>query len=154
MGSIEPVELLLRLGCAALLGAVLGLDRELRGKPMGLRTLTLISMGSALFTLTALELVAIDGDPDNTGRILQGVIAGIGVVGVGVILHQGRTLRLATTGACVWLIGGVGIASGLGLYLLAAATTAITLLVLVLFGFLERHVIGDDAGGAQTPPDD
>lgn len=141
MGSIQPLDLLLRLGVAALLGAMLGIERELRGKPMGMRTLTLISVGSTVFTLIAVELLASDGDPSNTGRILQGVISGIGVVGVAVILHQGPVLRLATTGACVWMIGGVGIACGLGLYLLATSATILTIVVLWLFGVFERQVL-------------
>jgi putative Mg2+ transporter-C (MgtC) family protein len=153
MGSMDPVEVGLRLGSAVLLGALLGLDRELRGKPMGLRTLTIISLGSAVFTLTALELEAIISEPSNIGRILQGIIAGIGVVGVGVILHQGRTIRLATTGACIWLVGGVGIACGLGLYFLAAAATGLTIIALILFGLIERGMLASDHRGQSRAPD-
>lgn len=110
MVPIEWRELLLRLGIAALLGAIVGLDRELRHKPTELRTVTSVSIGAALFTLLALQMASVTAaagyDPTgDIGRILQGLVSGIGILGAGVFLHRGRTVRLATTGASVWLAG-------------------------------------------------
>jgi len=115
MISLEWHELLLRLGVAAFLGAIVGLDRQLRHKPTGLRT-ALISVGSALLTLVALEMSAVTAregydSAGDVGRLLQGLVSGIGILGAGVFLHQGSTTRHATTGASVWLAGIVGIAS-------------------------------------------
>ena len=146
MAPIEWQELLLRLGVAALLGAVVGLDRELRHKPTGLRTVTLVSIGAALFTLLALQMASVTAaagyDPTgDIGRILQGLVSGIGILGAGVFLHRGGTVQLATTGASVWLAGAVGVAAGLGLYILAVAATALAILVLVGFGAIERRFL-------------
>src|SRR5512134_3594810 len=150
-------ELLLRLGVAALLGAVVGLDRELRHKPTGLRTVTLVSIGAALFTLLALQMAPVtaaagDDPTGDIGRILQGLVSGIGILGAGIFLHAGGTVRLATTGASVWLAGAIGVAAGLGLYVLAVAATALAILVLVGFGSIERRFLEPHQSSA--PPGD
>ena len=91
-----------------LLGAIVGVDRELQRKPTGLRTVTLVSIGAALFTLLALQMASVTAaagyDPTgDIGRILQGLVSGIGILGAGVFLHRGGTVRLATTApACGW----------------------------------------------------
>jgi putative Mg2+ transporter-C (MgtC) family protein len=150
-------ELLLRLGVAALMGAAVGLDRELRHKPTGLRTVTLVAVGAALFTLAALQMASetagagYDSSGD-IGRILQGPVSGIGILGAGVFLHRGGTVRLATTGASVWLAGAIGVAAGLGLYVLAVAATALAILVLVGFGSIERRFLEPHRSSA--PPGD
>lgn len=141
MGVIEPTTLALRLGVAALCAGIVGLERELRNKPAGLRTIMLVGIGSCVFALIAVEIGqgqeleghAISGD---VGRILQGAIGGIGVLGAGVFLHRPSGIGLATTGASVWLIGGVGLASGLGLYVLAGAATVLALVVLEVLAFI------------------
>ena len=147
MGAIEPVELLLRLGAAALCGGVIGLERELRRKPTGLRTMMLVAIGTAVFTLIAVEVTLMSGSGryDTTGdlgRILQGIIAGLGMLGAGLFLHRDATVRLATSGAGVWLAGAVGIACGLGLYLLAGVATGLALVVLAGIGAAERRLPG------------
>lgn len=149
---VSQHELVLRLLAAAGLGGLIGLDREFGGKPMGLRTLILVSLGSALMTLLAMELAVTSGrdlalnDVDPT-RIIQGVISGVGLIGVGALLQRERRLRGATTGASVWLVGGIGIACALGYYTAAAVATAIGLFVLVGLGLIERwtrRTFGDD----------
>jgi putative Mg2+ transporter-C (MgtC) family protein len=157
MDPMEWRELLLRLGVAAFLGAIVGLDRQLRHKPTGLRTVTLVSVGAALFTLIALQMAAVTArqgydSTGDVGRLLQGLVSGIGILGAGVFLHQGSTVRHATTGASVWLAGAVGIASGFGLYILATAATALAILVLVGFGTIERRFLESHASSA--PPGD
>jgi putative Mg2+ transporter-C (MgtC) family protein len=120
-------ELLLRLGVAALMGAAVGLDRELRHEPTGLRTVTLVAVGAASFTLVALQMASettgagYDSSGD-IGRILQGLVSGIGILGAGVFLHRGGTVRLATTRASVWLAGAIGVAAGLAPPLKATLT--------------------------------
>lgn len=148
-GKMVPIglqELLLRLGVAALMGAVVGLDRELRHKPTGLRTVTLVAIGAALFTLVAVQMASVTAGAgyDSTGdigRILQGLVSGIGNSRAGVFLHRGGTLRLATTGASVWLAGAIGVAARLGLYVLAVGATTLAILVLVGFGSIERRFL-------------
>jgi putative Mg2+ transporter-C (MgtC) family protein len=157
MDPMEWRELLLRLGVAAFLGAIVGLDRQLRHKPTGLRTVTLVSVGAALFTLIALQMATVTArqgydSAGDVGRLLQGLVSGIGILGAGVFLHQGSTIRHATTGASVWLAGAVGIASGFGLYILATVATALAILVLVGFGTIERRFLEPHASSA--PPGD
>lgn len=152
MTYVSQHELVLRLLAAAVLGGLIGLDRELGGKPMGLRTLILISLGSALMTLLAMELALVAGQRGDLGeidptRIIQGVISGVGLIGVGALLQRERRLRGATTGASVWLVGGIGIACALGFYVAAAVATGIGLFVLVGLGLIERWTrrrFGDD----------
>lgn len=152
MVYVTPSELVLRLLAAATLGGLIGLDRELGHKPMGLRTLILVSLGSALMTLLAMELALVSArdlqlnDVDPT-RIIQGIISGVGLIGVGALLQRERRLRGATTGASVWLVGGIGIACALGYYVAAAIATGIGLFVLVGLGLIERwtrRTFGDD----------
>jgi putative Mg2+ transporter-C (MgtC) family protein len=161
MGSQMTVmdwqELLLRLMAAGLLGAIVGLDRQLRRKPTGLRTVTLISIGAALMTLLALQMAAVTASQGynsagDIGRVLQGLVAGIGVLGAGVFLHREGTVYLATTGATIWLAGGIGIASGLGLYLLATAATGLAILMLAGFATVERRLLGRRSDDRQPSP--
>ncbi|MBK8175403.1 MAG: MgtC/SapB family protein [Rhodospirillales bacterium] len=145
-------DLLLRLGVAAGCGAVLGIDRELRGKPIGLRTVSLVSVGAALFIIAGLETIAAaEGRGYNAsgdiGRMIQGVTSGMGVLAAGAFLHRSRTIRFATTGAAVWLSGGIGVAAGLGQFRLVGAATLLALFVLVVLGGIERHT-----QGSQPPP--
>jgi putative Mg2+ transporter-C (MgtC) family protein len=155
MGTIEPVDLLLRLGAASLCGGLIGVERELRRKPAGLRTMMLVAVASAVFALIAVEVARTPGGGydagGDVGRILQGVVAGLGMLGAGLFLHHDTTVRLATSGAGVWLAGAAGIACGLGLLLLAAVATGVALFVLAGVGWIERRVpsrkhIGPGAG--------
>ena len=152
MTYISLGEMVVRLVAAAVLGGLIGLDRELGNKTMGLRTLILVATGSALLTLLAMDL-AMTGVRDlglreiDPTRIIQGIISGIGLIGVGALLQRQHRLRGATTGASVWLVGGIGIACALGLYVAAAVATAIGLVVLVGLGLLEKwthRTFGDD----------
>ncbi|HYN39210.1 MAG TPA: MgtC/SapB family protein [Rhodospirillales bacterium] len=145
MGTLEPVDLLLRLVATVLCGGLIGLERELRRKPAGLRTMMLVAVGSSVFALIALEVTRIPGGYDSggdMGRILQGVVAGLGMLGAGLFLHRDTTVRLATSGAGVWLAGAAGMACGLGLFLLASLATGLALLVLAGIGWAERHLPG------------
>lgn len=118
---------------AALLGAVIGLEREWSGKPAGLRTIVLVSAGAALFTIISYEITSHDvfGVTD-TSRIASNIVTGIGFLGAGIIFQGRNNVHGLTTAATVWTGAAIGMAAGVGNYNLAIVTTAIVLIVLVL----------------------
>jgi len=141
-----------RILAAALCGAVLGLDRNIHGKPAGLRTHALVALGAAAFTDGSLALAG--GDPAGAIRAVQGIVTGIGFLGAGVILHPaGRNgTKGLTTAAVVWVAAAAGTACGAGLYLLAGVTTVMVLVVVTVGGWMEKRIdrlIRRDANGRQ-----
>jgi putative Mg2+ transporter-C (MgtC) family protein len=133
---MPPVDLTLRLLLAAGLGAAVGLEREYRQKPAGLRTNILIAVGSALFTTISITIAREGGTPD---RVAAQVVTGIGFLGAGAILRSGRSVHGMTTAATIWVNAAVGMAAGAGAYAMAALATAITLAVLSLLPPVERY---------------
>ena len=124
------LEMVLRLLLAAALGAVIGYQRERAGKQAGLRTHILISSGAALIALVSIYGFGSDSDP---ARVAAGVVVGVGFLGAGVILHrEGGIVAGLTTAATIWVMAGIGLAAGVGLYVVAAVATAIVLGVLVM----------------------
>ncbi|HEX5387660.1 MAG TPA: MgtC/SapB family protein [Gemmatimonadales bacterium] len=149
-------EIALRLGAAVVVGSAIGLNRDLREKPAGLRTHALVTMGAALVTLTAYGLAEASGrsDPEPASRAMQGVITGIGFLGAGVILRPegGRTVRGLTTAASIWLAAALGIACGAGLWPAVLIATALMLLVLIGGRPVERFLhraLGRDKSGRE-----
>jgi putative Mg2+ transporter-C (MgtC) family protein len=136
MKSLAYIDVFLRLGAAVLAGAIIGFDREIRDKPAGLRTLTLVSLGSAVFVLAALD----GGTADSTSRVIQGIITGVGFLGAGTIIHgrDERSVRGLTTAASVWLAAAIGIACAMANWALVLAGSVFGLLVLALEGFEAR----------------
>lgn len=132
--SIE-LQVVLRILLAAGLGAAIGYQREKAGKAAGLRTHILICVGAALFTVASLYGF---GPTSDASRVAAGVVAGIGFIGAGAIIHRGAGDIVAglTTAATIWAVAAIGLAAGAGLYLVAGVTTAITLVIL----FLPRHI--------------
>jgi putative Mg2+ transporter-C (MgtC) family protein len=124
----------LRLVLAALLGAVLGVEREWHYRTAGLRTNTLIALGSALYTIISIQMVAPGGDAT---RIPSTVVNGIGFLGGGAILRTNGTIRGLTTAATIWVNAAVGMAAGAGHYALAVSGTVTALLVLTLLKQVE-----------------
>lgn len=119
-----------KLLLAAFLGGIIGLERELRGKPAGLRTNMLIAMGSALFTTISMQM-AVNADPT---RIAAQVVTGIGFIGAGVILREHGAVTGLTTAATIFVVAAIGVAVGAGLWwpsVVAAAIVLVTLLALV-----------------------
>jgi putative Mg2+ transporter-C (MgtC) family protein len=131
-----PLDLVWRLLLAAGLGAALGLEREYRQKPAGLRTNILIAIGSALFTILSISMTAGSGD---TSRVAGQIVTGIGFLGGGAILRNRDTVHGMTTAATIWVNAAIGIACGIGQYQLAAATTVLTLVVLVVLPPIETY---------------
>lgn len=125
------LEVGLRLLLGAVLGAVIGFERERSQKPAGLRTHILICMGSALFT--AVSIYGFSGAVDPA-RIAAGVVTGIGFIGAGVIFRgmKGDKVVGITTAASVWITAVIGIAAGCGMYIIAVIATAISVLVLFI----------------------
>jgi len=132
-----------RLALAALLGGVLGLNREMALKPAGMRTHALVALGAALATITGLELTASPTeDASAPGRIIQGLVAGIGFIGSGVILHRrdNHTVEGLTTAASIWVIAAVGVAVGAGLWRASTIVVLIALLLLAVGNQVDRLV--------------
>jgi putative Mg2+ transporter-C (MgtC) family protein len=139
MPAVSDVELVLRLVLAALLGATIGFERELRQKSAGLRTNTLIGLGAALFTLMSIELAGGESGADPT-RIAAQIVTGIGFLGAGAILRTGASVHGLTTAATVWVNAAVGVAAGGGRYVLAITATGITLVALLALTRLENLI--------------
>ena len=126
MDAGDQLEIVTHLLLAAALGALMGLERELRGMPAGVRTIALVTMGAALFT----ELSGLVGSED---RIAAGIVTGIGFLGAGVIFREGYTVKGITTAATIWSAAAVGMAVGRELYLVAV------LGALIVFALLESR---------------
>jgi putative Mg2+ transporter-C (MgtC) family protein len=138
---VSPLQIIIRLVAATLLGSALGFDRELRGKPAGMRTHALVALGAALVTISAIELVGPSPlDRGAVTRAIQGIITGIGFLGGGAILRarDSDDVRGLTTAASIWLVSALGIACGGGFWLAALVSAVLALLVLVLGTKLER----------------
>ena len=121
---------------AAGLGAVIGLEREYRRKPAGLRTNILIALGSAMFTIISIQLGHGGGTPD---RIAAQVVTGMGFLGGGAILRSGNSVHGMTTAATIWVNAAIGMAAGAGEYALAAVVAVITLVVLAVLPPIETY---------------
>jgi putative Mg2+ transporter-C (MgtC) family protein len=143
---IGPGQILVRLVVATLVGTVLGLNREIHGKPAGMRTHALVALGASLITLISLELATSDMHVDGAAvlRVIQGVMAGIGFLGGGVILRDDshQSVHGLTTAASIWVVASLGIACGAGQWLTALMALALTLMVLVLLGRIEKTCVG------------
>jgi len=129
------VVVVIRVLAAVLLGAIVGIERERAGKPAGLRTHMLVSLG------TAVVVMACSGagmNPDGLSRVIQGIVTGIGFIGAGTILklNEQREIQGLTTAAGLWMTAAIGVAVGLGVLGIAVIGTLVTLLILAL-----EHVI-------------
>ncbi len=129
---------ILRLLAALLVGGLIGAERERHRKAVGLRTLILISVGSALFTMLSMRIAGINAtDPS---RIASNIVVGVGFLGAGVILEDKGRITGLTTAATIWFSAALGMACGAGEFGLAGFTTLIALLVLLLFTRIERSL--------------
>lgn len=136
---ITPYTVSVRLAISFILGAIIGVERQFRRRDAGMRTFTLICMGSAGAMLVSIWIPQsypdfLNGDP---GRIAAQVLTGIGFLGAGAIIQSHGSVRGLTTAACIWVIAVIGLAVGAGMYLTACITTGCTLFVLVSLEQLE-----------------
>ena len=139
----EQLVMIFRIFLAATLGGVVGYEREMHNRWAGFRTHILVCVGACLIMVTSIHLSRvyagsgfINADP---GRLAAQVVSGIGFLGAGTILHSSSQVRGLTTAANLWMIAGVGLAVGSGLYLPAIVTTALAYVVLEYFGVLETR---------------
>ena len=132
---VEYQEILLRLVLATLAGGLIGLEREVVHKPAGIRTHMLVSLGSALFVLVTVETL-----PLEAGRIIAGIATGIGFLGAGTIFRSKSEVHGLTTAASIWTVSAVGLAIGLGYYLMTIIAVILVLIILQLnkFEFFKR----------------
>jgi putative Mg2+ transporter-C (MgtC) family protein len=131
-----PDHLLLSVLLAALVGGLIGLEREYHDKTAGLRTMILVATGSALFTI----LSQVIGGAIDPARIAAALVSGIGFLGAGAIIKAGMNIRGLTTAATIWLVASLGMGMGAGQYALTFAVTFFVLLVLWILPFLERRI--------------
>lgn len=145
----QLIRITVRLTVAAVLGGLVGLNRELRGKPAGLRTHMLVAVGAALFVVASLNESMQIAD---VSRVVQGVAAGIGFLGAGAILKIGeeRQIRGLTTAASIWMTAAIGVAAGLGQGGLAVVAALITWLILGVLTAVERRISGSDEHPAES----
>jgi len=140
MDLLLPGELAIRMGAAVVVGGVIGLERQRKHRPAGLRTMILISLGSAAFMTVAHDVVAMAGEGTIPGgsasgaadvsRALQGLIGGIGFLGAGAVIQNKHAVHGLTTAAAVWVTAAMGAACGLGLYSTALIATGFALFTL------------------------
>lgn len=137
-------EIVFKLTLACILGGLIGLERESLNRPAGLRTYTLVCVGSALAMIVSLDMYFeyyknVNADP---GRIAAQVVSGIGFLGAGTIMREGATVRGLTTAAGLWVVACIGLAVGAGLYAPAIATTILILFILIYFIRIEERFTG------------
>lgn len=138
-----------RLGVALVCGAVVGMEREYRGKAAGLRTNVLICMGACLFTMVSLLSAKLFGGPNvDPGRIAAQIVSGIGFLGAGAILRSGFSVQGLTTAATIWFVAGIGMVIGIGFPLLGLGASVAALFVLVGLQGIDRLIPG------KPPPED
>ena len=158
--NVSDVEMLLRAVFAIVGAGALGWERERYGKPAGLRTQMMVGLGSAMFTMVSLRLYL---DSLHAGvssqfdllRIIAGIIGGIGFLGAGTIIQARGSVKGITTASTIWVVGAFGIACGLGYYSLAGMNLLLALLVLSVFGRLERRFLRsplDPPSSAEASP--
>lgn len=135
--DILRLALVAQVGLATVLGGAIGLERELGGKPAGLRTNILICIGSVLYTHLSIAMVGGTSDPT---RVAGQIVTGVGFIGAGTILHARGAVVGLTSAATIWVVAAIGVALGSGYYLEGIATTLVVLVVLAGLGRVEKLV--------------
>ncbi len=131
-----------QLSCALLAGAILGLDREVRRRRVGVRTYMMVSLGAAIFTIVSVEMaedMVAAGLSSDPSRVIQGLIGGLGFLGAGAIIQGDKSVGGMVTAAGLWVSGAVGLAAGLGYFLLSLTAAALAAVVLWMSRFLEHR---------------
>jgi len=139
-----------KLLLAALLGAIIGLEREIHGRPAGFRTHLLVSLGACLFVITSIHFYTVFGNFSGTqpvgvdpGRVAAQVVAGIGFLGAGAIIREKYSVRGLTTAACLWIAAAIGVACGVGLFGISIVVAILSLLSLLLLKKVELRLTRD-----------
>jgi putative Mg2+ transporter-C (MgtC) family protein len=135
--NVLPLSTIIaRLAWAALLGSIIGVERNVRRRPAGMRTCFCVSLGAALFTVVSVEIARLTGDTSTT-RIASNIVQGIGFLGAGVILRERGSVIGLTTAATIFVVAAIGMAAGGGLYSVSGISCALALGALVLLFYVE-----------------
>ncbi|MBD2747890.1 MgtC/SapB family protein [Microvirga sp. BT688] len=139
----DHVEISLRLLVATIAGMIVGINRDIHNKPIGMRTLGLVSLGSAIVILSGSVYEGLHFSQDAVSRVVQGILTGLGFLGAGSILRakDGTEVQGLTTAATVWIAAGLGITAGLGAWFITVAGTLVTLFLLTYGTSLEAKLI-------------
>ncbi|MBD3343810.1 MAG: MgtC/SapB family protein [Chitinivibrionales bacterium] len=136
---LSPGDAAIRIVFASLLGALIGLERDMHGRSAGLRTHILVAMGAAVFTIISVNIACSAGTSvSDPARIAAQIVTGIGFLGAGVILKDGANIRGLTTAACLWIAAAVGMTAGSGYYLIAGTVALLALFGLVALKYFEK----------------
>ena len=154
-------DMIVRLLLASLLGGLIGLERELHGRPAGFRTHLLVSLGSCLFVVTSIEFYRLYGNFSGVGpvgvdpaRVAAQVVTGIGFLGAGAIIREGSSIRGLTTAACLWIAAAIGLSCGAGLFVVPLVVTTISLATLLLLKRVEGVLNRDTYNSVKVWSDD
>lgn len=135
-------EIAMRLTLAAVLTGLIGIEREVRHKPAGVRTNALIGLGAAVMTVSGLQISSLWAGATSPDRIASIVVQGVGFLGAGAIIQASGAVRGLTTAATMWVVAGIGIAAGFGFYDIAIVTSVIVLALLAIFGPIDAQLMG------------
>ena len=135
------LDLALKLFLAVLLGGAIGLERQIAGKPAGLRTNILICLGSALMMDLSINVTGADGRVGDPARLAAQVITGIGFLGAGTIMQSKGTITGLTSAATIWAVAAIGLTIGAGFYIEGLGTAAMVMIVLLVIGNLEHKLV-------------
>ena len=143
---LNDAEIIMRLVLSVILSGLIGLERQIHRRTAGLRTHILVSLGSCLIMLTSLYIFDIYKNevPLDPARIAAGVITGIGFLGAGAIIRDREGVKGLTTAASLWVVAGIGLATGCGFYKAALFTTVLALLTLFFLRYVERIMFGKE----------
>ena len=149
---LEWSDIILRLGVATLAGCLIGLNRDLRGKPIGLKTLGIVGLSTATVVVVAVQFTETARITDATSRVIQGILTGIGFLGAGVIVRAEHHFRIRglTSAACTWLAACIGIACGVGQWRIVVIAIVLTFALLIVGGRVERW-LHRTLGGKEDP---
>ncbi len=141
----------LRITVAALLGLVVGIDREFKRKPIGLRSYMLVSIGAAVFAMISLELSHFANEEEalsgaDISRVIQGLIGALGFLGAGAIIQSGDKVVGTATAAAIWCVGAIGLAAGFGFFGYAILLALAAFMILVVLGYIRARVRDDMDG--------
>ena len=131
-----PHTIIVKLLLSVLVGSIIGIERELRSKSAGFRTIMLICLGATLFTVFS----QIIGYPSNSDRIASNIVTGIGFLGAGVIFRNNNRVNGITTAASIWISAALGMGIGCGYFTVSFIGCALVIIILVLFSFMDRYL--------------
>jgi putative Mg2+ transporter-C (MgtC) family protein len=152
----DQIEMTLRLFGATVAGMIIGINRDIHNKPIGMRTLGLVALGSAIVILSGSVYEGLHFGQDAVSRVVQGILTGLGFLGAGSILRakDGTEVQGLTTASTVWIAAALGVTAGLGAWFITVAGTLVTLLLLTYGTRLERRLIRIFGKSNSTEADD